>query len=180
MLRGDVVKDDSGAYAVFTEQGSSASQMTAAQLMDVIARLVDCARQAADALSAHTQVKTEDTPRLLKILGRTVQIWAYVFHDTSGQHLGQTWKIQWFLLNEICTDIHLRASCGKDNSKKFCWGVGWKKYRIDNAHSFIENKDCSCRCTWMTSKWLEESRTWLQCGRHRCNLLSWEKTHTIS
>ena len=29
--RGDFVKDDSGAYAVFTEQGSSASQMTAAK-----------------------------------------------------------------------------------------------------------------------------------------------------
>ena len=31
MLRGDIVTDDSGAYAVFTEQGSSASQMTAAK-----------------------------------------------------------------------------------------------------------------------------------------------------
>ena len=30
-LRGDIVKDDSGSYAVFTEQGSSASQMTAAK-----------------------------------------------------------------------------------------------------------------------------------------------------
>ena len=28
VLRGDIVKDDSGFYAVFTEQGSSASQMT--------------------------------------------------------------------------------------------------------------------------------------------------------
>ena len=35
-LRGDIVKDDSGAYAVFTEQGSSASQMTAAKIMDII------------------------------------------------------------------------------------------------------------------------------------------------
>ena len=26
VLRGDIVKDDSGSYAVFTEQGSSASQ----------------------------------------------------------------------------------------------------------------------------------------------------------
>ena len=34
-LRGDVVKDDSGSYAVFTEQGSSASQMTAAKVMDI-------------------------------------------------------------------------------------------------------------------------------------------------
>ena len=39
MLSGDIVKDDSGAYAVFTEQGSSASQMTAANVMDVIARI---------------------------------------------------------------------------------------------------------------------------------------------
>ena len=29
--RGDIVKNDSGSYAVFTEQGSSASQMTAAK-----------------------------------------------------------------------------------------------------------------------------------------------------
>ena len=32
-LRGDIVKDDSGSYAVFTEQGSSASQMTAAKVI---------------------------------------------------------------------------------------------------------------------------------------------------
>ena len=37
VLRGDIVKDDSGAFAVFTEQGSSGSQMTAAKVMDVIA-----------------------------------------------------------------------------------------------------------------------------------------------
>ena len=39
VLRGDIVKDDSGSFAVFTEQGSSASQMTAAKVMDVSARL---------------------------------------------------------------------------------------------------------------------------------------------
>ena len=37
VLRGDIVKDDSTACAVFTEQGSSASQMTAAKVRDVIA-----------------------------------------------------------------------------------------------------------------------------------------------
>ena len=50
VLRGDIVKDDSGAFAVFTEQGSSALQMTAAKVMDVISRLPDCAGQAADAI----------------------------------------------------------------------------------------------------------------------------------
>ena len=68
VLRGDNVKDDSGANAVFTEQGSSASQMTAAKVMDVIAKLPDCDGQADDAVSPYTQVILEDAPRLLKIL----------------------------------------------------------------------------------------------------------------
>ena len=47
VLRGDIVQDDSGSYAVFAEQGSSASQMTAAKVMDIISRLLGCAGQAA-------------------------------------------------------------------------------------------------------------------------------------
>ena len=60
------MKDDSGSYAVFTEQGSSASQLTAAEIMDIISRLPGCAGQAADAVSAKTQVKMEDAQKLLK------------------------------------------------------------------------------------------------------------------
>ena len=67
VLRGDIVKDDSGSYAVVTEQGSSASQMTAAKIMDIISRLPGCDGQAADAVSAYTQVKMEDAHKLLKI-----------------------------------------------------------------------------------------------------------------
>ena len=61
------MKDASGSYAVYTEQGSSASQMTAAKVMDIISRLPGCDGQAADAVSAFTQVKMEDAPKLLKI-----------------------------------------------------------------------------------------------------------------
>ena len=60
-------KNNSSAHAVLTEQGSSASQMSAAKLRDVIARLPDCDGQAADAVSAWTQVKLEDAPRILSI-----------------------------------------------------------------------------------------------------------------
>ena len=67
VLRSENVKDDSGSHAVFSEQGSSASQMTAAKVMDIISRLPGCAGQAADAVSACTQVKMEDAPKLLKI-----------------------------------------------------------------------------------------------------------------
>ena len=42
VLRGDIVKDDSGSCAAPTEQGSSASQMTAAKVICVIARLPGC------------------------------------------------------------------------------------------------------------------------------------------
>ena len=62
VLRGDIVKDDSWAHAVFTEQGSSVSQVTAAKVMDVIARRPDCDGQAADAVSGYTQVKTRTLP----------------------------------------------------------------------------------------------------------------------
>ena len=54
VLRGDIVKDNSGSDAVFTEQGSSASQMTTAKIMDIISRLPGCDGQAADAVSACT------------------------------------------------------------------------------------------------------------------------------
>ena len=67
VLHGDIVKDDSGSFAVFTEQGFSASQMTAAKIMDIISRLPGCDGQAADAVSAYTQVKMEDAQKLLKI-----------------------------------------------------------------------------------------------------------------
>ena len=70
--RGDMVKDDSGSYTVFTEQGSSASHMTAATLINVIARLPGCAGQAADSVYAYFQVKMEDAHKLF--LKQNVQI----------------------------------------------------------------------------------------------------------
>ena len=62
---GDIVKYGPGAYAFFWEQGSSASQMIAAKIMDVSARLPACDGQTVGAVSAYTQVKLEDAPRLL-------------------------------------------------------------------------------------------------------------------
>ena len=93
VLRGDIVKDDSGSYAVFTEQGSSASQMTAAKIMDIISRLPGCAGRAADAVSAYTQMTMEDAHKLLKIPNRNVKTFEFGCHDTNGQNHGPIWKI---------------------------------------------------------------------------------------
>ena len=82
MLRGDSVKDDSGACAVFTDQGSSASQMTAAKVMDVVARLLDCAGQAADAVSAWIEVKIVE-----HFESQSAQMCGHVFRDKVAQIL---------------------------------------------------------------------------------------------
>ena len=85
VLRGDIVKDNSGSYAVFTEQGSSESQMTAAKIMVFISRLPGCDGQAADAVSAYTQVKMEDAHKLFKKTSqiRNGQTFGFVYQDTK-------------------------------------------------------------------------------------------------
>ena len=84
VLRGDIVKDDSGPYAVLTEQGSSASQMTAAKVMVIISRLPGCAGQAADAVSAYSQVKNGSCSKNYgKFPNRNVQTFGFVYHDTK-------------------------------------------------------------------------------------------------
>ena len=42
VLRGDIVKDDPDTNAVFSDEGSSVSQMTAVKVMDIISRLSGC------------------------------------------------------------------------------------------------------------------------------------------
>ena len=117
VLRGDIVKDDSGSYAVFTERGSSASQMTAAKVIDFISRLPDRA-QAADAVFACTQVKMEDAPKLLKIPESECPFFEFVYHDTNGRNHGPVWKTQSFLLSEICMVILWQDYYGKGNLRK--------------------------------------------------------------
>ena len=78
------MKDDSGSYAVKTEQGSSASQMTAAKVMDIISRLPGCAGQAADAVPAYTQVK----------IGRRSKIIEY-------SEIGMSRHLDWFTTTEM-------------------------------------------------------------------------------
>ena len=116
VLLDDVVKDDSGSYAVFIEQGSSASQMTAAKIVDIISRLLGCDGQAADAVSSFTQLKMEDDHKLLKIPKSECP---FVYHDTHGQNHGPVSKIQLFLLNGICTVTFWQDCYGKGNSRKF-------------------------------------------------------------
>ena len=104
VLREDIVKDDSGAFAVFTEQGSSASQMTDAKIMDVIARLPGCVGQAA--VSAFTQEKLKDAPKLLKIpKSECPDVRIRLPRHKMAKIMEIRLGIPWYLLNEIYTGI---------------------------------------------------------------------------
>ena len=118
VFRNDIVKDDSGSYAVFTEQGSSASQMTAAKITDIISRLPVCDGQAADAVSAYNQVKMEDAHKLIKKSKIGVSRHLESSTTTHGPNRGPVWKIQSFLLKGICMVIFWQDYCGKGNLRK--------------------------------------------------------------
>ena len=146
VLRGDTVKDDSGSSAVFTEQGSSASQMTAAKVMGIhiqIARVRRTSSWCSIWLNA---------PKLLKIPKSDVQTFGFVYHDTNGQNHGPVWKTQSFLLSEICTVIPWQDCCRKGNLRKSYWNMDGRRFPSGNACSYAVKKGYSYLCMWMTSK----------------------------
>ena len=131
-LRGDIVKDVSGDYAVFTEQDSSASQVTA-KVSDVIPRLPDCDGQAADVVWAYTQVKLEDAPEIAqKFQSQNVHIlyiyiYGHVFHDIHDQYRGQISKVQWFFSKRNLHGHPLADLLWERQFEEVQLGLGWRK-----------------------------------------------------
>ena len=161
VLRGDIVKDNSGSYAVFTEQGSSASQMTAAKVMDIISRLPGCDGQAADAVSAYAQVKMEDAHKLLKIpKSECPDIWIRL-----PRH---KWPKSWSSREDPVVPLernlygHLLAGLLWEwQVEKNLMKYGWEKVSTwENAYSYTVKKGCSYQYAWRTSNWLERSNIW--------------------
>ena len=135
VLRGDIVKYDSGSYAVFTEQGYQQHKMTEAKVMDVISRLPGCAGQAADAASAETKEKWRMLQNYSKFPNRNVQTFGFVYHDTSGLNHGPVWKTQSFLLSGICTIFLWQDYNVKGNLRKSYCNTVFDK---------VSNFECLC------------------------------------
>ena len=122
------MKDDSGAYAVFTEQSSSVSKMTATQIMEFIARLPDCDGQAADAVSAYT----EDAPKLLRTPKSECP-------DRWIRNPRHRWPKSW---------SNIGKSCGSSGTKfvrtSTCWttvGDSWKNM-LELEWEKVPNGEC--------------------------------------
>ena len=119
-MRGDVVKDDFGSHAVFSEQGAFASYMTAAKVLDVISRFQGCAGQASDAVSAYTEVKKNE--RRAKVMELTkIRVPSHLDASTTfppPQIMGRKSRPSGYHLKDICTDTHWQDCCGSENLKK--------------------------------------------------------------
>ena len=80
--------------------------MTAAKVMDTISRLPGCAGQAADAVSAYTQVKMEDASTLLRIPKMMMKGRSPTMRHVSGPHrVAQNWLFD--RMNLDC-DVQIR------------------------------------------------------------------------
>ena len=83
VFRGDQVKDEEGYRAVFSEQGTSASHLTAAKFLDTISRFPGMKGEEADATSAYTQVILADMKHIVE-----EELWV-----TIPQHIRpESWK----------------------------------------------------------------------------------------
>ena len=133
VLRGDIVKDNSGSYAVFTEQGTSASQMTAAKVMDIISRLPGCAGQAADVICAYTQVKMEDAPKILKIpKSECPAIWIRL-----PRH---NWPKSWSNMEDPVVPLE-RNLCGHPLAG-LLWEGQFEKVLLEHGWEKVPNCEC--------------------------------------
>ena len=158
VLRGDIVKDDSES-SVLIQQGSSASQITAAKVMDIKSRLPGAQDKQRMQHLFIPRSKWKMLQKYWKVPNRNVQTFGSVYRDRSGQNHDPVWKTQSFFLNEICTVIFWQDCC-------------WK----GNAYSYtLQRFILICVCGWHQIARKEEIL--IRCGKYSKTKLIWEIQH---
>ena len=107
--------------------------MTAAKVMDIISRLPGCAGQAADAVSACTQVKMEDAPKLLKIPNSECpDIWIRL-----PRH---KWPKSWSSMEEIV--VALERNLYGHPLAGLSWERQFEKILLQHGGEKVSNWEC--------------------------------------
>ena len=152
------VEDDSRSCAVFTEQGSSVSQMTAAKIIDIISRLPACAGQAADAVSACTHVKMKDAYKLLKIpKSECPDLWIHIPRHKRPK----SWSSMEDPVVLLERNLYGHPLAGLLWERQFeKVPYGWEK--IPNWECFFVHREKGsffCVCGWHKIGW-KEAKSW--------------------
>ena len=144
LFRGDIEKDDSGSYAVFTEQGSSASHLTAAKIMDRYQDYWDAQDKQQTQYPLTPRSKWKMHQRYEKFQSQNVQIFAYVYQSTNGPNHGPIWKTWLFLHEQKSTVTFWQDYYVKGNSRKFYWNTFGDQKTILICVSFLDHVFLGC------------------------------------
>ena len=109
--------------------------MTAAKIMDIISRLPGCDGQAADAISAYTQVKMEDAHKLLNIpRSECPDIWIRLPR--------QKWPKSWSSMEDPV--VPLDRNLYGHPLAGLLWERQFQKVLLEHDWGKVFNWDCSC------------------------------------
>ena len=169
-LRGDIVKDDSGAYAEFIEQGHDRSKRywchcKTARLWWTGSRRNICVHPGINARRSQTAQNSEI---------RVSSLYGYVFHDREMakvmvRHSGPSGLPR--------TKPVRTPSCGISLKKV---RKLWLELEQGKANLFTDGKVHSDQCAWTTLNWKERSRIGLPCGRNWWKtLISMNQDHSL-
>ena len=156
----------------------SASQITAAKVMDIISRLPGCDGEAADAVAAYTQVKMEDAQKLLKIpKSECPDIWIPL-----PRH---KWPKSWSSMEDPVVPLErnlyghpLAGLSWERQFEKVLLKHGWEK--IPNWECLFVHREKGfflSLCMWMTKNWMERNKIMIRCGNYSTKKSIWENQH---
>ena len=129
-------KDDTGGCVVFTQQGASASHVTATKVPDTVAWLPGMSGKQTMLFPHRFQVKMSDASRLLKRPETECPTLLSGSLETVVQNIGITSMTQCFHWNAIYKAIRWQDCDGKeDRQKSLCKKKG-KKYPAGNVFMF--------------------------------------------
>ena len=157
--------------------GSSASQLTAAKVMDIISRLPGCEGQAADAVSAYTQVKMEDAHKLLQIpKSECPDIWIRL-----PRH---KWPKSWSSIEDPVVPLELNlyhhplaGLLWERQCEKFLLKYGWE--RVSNWECLFVHREKGLFFSVYVDdiNWLDRNKTLIRYGRYPTKKSIWENQH---
>ena len=144
-------------------------------------QLPGCAGQAADTVSAYTQVKNG---RCFKIIENS-QIGMSRHLDSSTTTQMTKIMVQYGRPSRSSWAKSVRSSFGRTvmgegHFGKSYWSTVGRRFPIGNGYTYTVKKGYSYQCMRMTSNWLERNKTLIRCGTHSIKKSIWENEHLSS